>query len=130
MSTIWLQSNPYDKYIFLVPNSKAKLCILIIRSPYFGFKDRTALANIAKCFMGKFYNEHFPKSFHKLSEAEAELTMKTLKLGYSDDIMTNIYLQQIQDEDINLTFEQPENWNKITIIEKANLLLQANFLSI
>ena len=56
--------------------------------------------------------------------------MKTLKLGYSDDIMTNIYLQQIQDEDINPTFEHPDNWNKLTIIEKVNLLLQANFFKI
>ena len=44
--------------------------------------------------------------------------------------MTNIYLQQIHDEDINPTFEHPENWNKLTIIEKSNLLLQANILKI
>ena len=44
--------------------------------------------------------------------------------------MTNIYLQQIKDEDINPTFKHPQNWNKLTIIEKANLLLQAIFLKI
>ena len=80
--------------------------------------------------MGKFYNENFPKSFHKLIKAKVERAMKTLKLGYSDDIMTNICLQQIQDEDINPTFVPSENWNKLTIIDKANLLLQANFLKI
>ena len=38
--------------------------------------------------------------------------METLKLGYLDDIMTNIHT----------------NWNKLTITQKANLLLKANSL--
>ena len=62
MSAIWLQSNPNDKYPFLEPTSKAKLRILIIRSANFGFKDRTALANMTNVH-GQFYNEHFPKFF-------------------------------------------------------------------
>ena len=109
---------------------KAKLYILIIRPAKFGFKDGTVLANMAECSMGKSYNEYFLQSMRKLIEPEVDEVMKTLDLGYSDDIMSYIYLQQIHNEDIKGIFEHPDNWKSLTRIEKSNLLLRANFLKI
>ena len=62
------------------------------KSAKFRFKDGTALANMAKYSMGKFHNEYFPQSMHKLTESQVDAVMKTLRLGYSDDIMSNLYL--------------------------------------
>ena len=48
--------------------------------------------------------------------------MNNLKLGYSDEILSNVYLQQIHNEDIKATFEYPENWKYLSLIKKASLI--------
>ena len=72
-----------------------------------------------KMIMGKFYNTYFLESKHNLSEAN---------VNYSYDIMSNMFLQQIHNEDIKTAFKDLENWHTLSLLEKANYLLIANFL--
>lgn len=116
MSAIWLQSNSRHIYSLLDPINKAKLKIWIIRSANFGFSDGTALENTVKCSIRKFYNTHFPESMHKLSEVDVKTIINTLKLGYLDAIMSNIFLQQIHNEDIKPTFEHPNKWQTLELL--------------
>ena len=78
--------------------------------------------------MGKFYNSYFPPSIHKLSLSDMETAMKTLKLGYSDNIMSTIFQPMIHLEEKNPTFKHLANWNELSLIEKANKILITSFL--
>ena len=55
-----------------------------------------------KMFMGKFYIRYFLESKHNLSEAN---------VNYSYDVMSNMFLQQIHNEDIKAAFKDLENWH-------------------
>ena len=59
---------------------------------HFGFKDASVLAFMAKNAMGRFYALFFPESRHKLSQVYIDPAMETLKLGYSNDILSAIFL--------------------------------------
>ena len=50
--------------------------------------------------MCKFYNEYFLQSSHELTKSEVDVGMKIFRLGYSDNFVSNIYPQQIPNEDI------------------------------
>ena len=54
--------------------------------------------------------------------------MATLKQSYSDDILSAVYLPQVEREIENPSFPHPPNWDSLSMKEKANLLLCANFL--
>ena len=42
--------------------------------------------------------------------------------------MSNMFLQQIHNEDIKAAFKDLENWHTLSLLEKANCILIANFL--
>ena len=78
--------------------------------------------------MGKFYKLFFPSGRHKLNQEDIDMAMATLKQSYSDDILSAVYLPQVEREIKKPSFPHPPNWDSLSMKEKANLLLCANFL--
>ena len=54
--------------------------------------------------------------------------MKLLRLGYSDDIFSVVFLLMIAQEDIKPSFQHPLEWESLTISKKVMHLLIVNFL--
>ena len=78
--------------------------------------------------MGKFYQLFFPESKDKLNQEDIDIAMATLKRSYSDDIISAVFLPQLEKELIQPSFPHPPDWESLSMVEKLNLLLIANFL--
>ena len=78
--------------------------------------------------MGKFNKLFFPESKNKLSQEDIDIAMATLKQSYSDDILSAVFLPQLEKELIQPSFPHPPDWESLSMVEKSNLLLIANFL--
>ena len=128
MSAIWLQSNKGDTFSFLDPMQGTKLFLWIIRSANFGFKDGSALANMAKNAMGKFYKLFFPEGKHKLTQADIDMVMDILKQSYSDDILSTIFLPQLELEQTHPTFPQPPKLGFVIYAGKIKPFAYCKFL--
>ena len=111
MSAIWLQGEEGSPYPFLNPAKQNKLELWVFRSPNFGFKDASSLAAAGKNSMGNFCRNHFPESRHKLKPSDIRQAEDYLERAFSDDVSVTSFLQMIEEEDANPTFEHPENWN-------------------
>ena len=130
LSAIWLQGSPESAYPFLDPQRNDKLELWIMRSANLGFVDASSLAAMCKNSMGKFYNKHFPNGKHKLHSKDIQQAVDTLKISYSDDVLSTIFLPQVENEDIDQTFPHPPDWDKLTILDKAKILLKVNFMKL
>ena len=133
MSAIWLQGDPDSPFPFLDPESPNELELWVFRSPNFGFKDASSLAAAGKNKMCDFYKEHFPEGPHKLLPRDLDKVADILEKAFSDDVLNPIFLPMIEEEDENSTFPHPENWNKLTLEEKGNLMvidLQIKIISV
>merc|ERR1711895_273719 len=122
MSAIWLQGDPDSKFPFLDPNSPNPLELWVFRSPNFGFKDASSLAAAGKNMMCHFYQEYFPEGPHKLSPEDLKKVAEILEKAYSDDVLNPIFLPMIEEEDRKPTFQHPDNWDKLTIEEKGDII--------
>merc|ERR1712002_233346 len=109
ISAIWLQGDDNSTYPFLDPTKSNKLELWVFRSPNFGFKDASSLAAAGKNMMGKFYDDHFPKSLHKLPKQDIISAADILEKAFSDDVLNPIFLSMIEEEDKNPTFPHPDN---------------------
>ena len=96
----------------------------------FGFKDASVLASMAKNAMGRFYALFFLESRHKLLQVDIDEAMDSLKSGYSDDILSAVFLPMISKEDIKPSFPHPSDWKSMTLSQKATYLLIVNLLKI
>merc|ERR1712163_63927 len=123
MSAIWLQGNPSSKFPFLDPQRPNELELWVFRLPNFGFKDASSLAAAGKNKMCDFYQEHFPEGPHKLLPRDLDKVADILEKAFSDDVLNPIFLPMIEEEDENSTFPHPENWNKLTLEEKGDLMV-------
>merc|ERR1711955_38490 len=122
MSAIWLQGDPNSKFPFLDPKNPNKLELWVFRSPNFGFKDVSSLAAAGKNMMCHFYQEYFPEGPHKLSPEDLKKVAEILEKAYSDDVVNPIFLPMIEEEDRKPTFQHPDNWDKLTIEEKGDII--------
>ena len=130
MSTIWLQGVEGSPYTFLDPAKRNKLELWVFRSPNFGFKDTSSLAAAGKNSMGNFYRSHFPESRHKLKPSDIRQAEDYLERAFSDDVSVTAFLPMIEEEDVNATFEHPENWNQLNLQEKADLIVINNMVKL
>ena len=53
-----------------------------------------------------------------------------LERAFSDDLSVIAFLPMIEEEDVNATFEHPENWNQLNLQEKANLIILDNIIKL
>merc|ERR1711962_1231259 len=123
MSAIWLQGEPDSKFPFLDPNSPNQLELWVFRSPNFGYKDASSLEAAGKNKMCRFYQEYFPEGPHKLLPEDLKKVAEILEKAFSDDVLNVIFLPMIEEEDKNPTFPHPDNWNELTLQEKADIMV-------
>ncbi len=130
MSAIWLQGEEGSPYPFLDPARRNKLELWVFRSPNFRFKNTSSLAAGGKNSMGSFYRNHFPESMHKLKPSDIRQAEDYLERAFSDDVSVTAFLPMIEEEDVNATFEHPENWNQLNLQEKADLIVINNMVKL
>ena len=61
--------------------------------------------------MGNFYRNHFPEGIHKLKPSDIRQAEDYLERAFSDDVSVTVFLPMIKEEDVNTTFEHPQNWH-------------------
>ena len=130
MSAIWLQGEEGSPYLFLDPAKRNKLELWIFRSPNFGFKDVSSLAAAEKNSMGYFYRNYFPEGRHKLKPSDIRQAEDYLERAFSDVVSITAFLPMIEEEDLNATFKHPENWDKLSLQEKADLIIINNMIKL
>ena len=80
--------------------------------------------------MRSFYRNHFPESVHKLKPSDIRQAEDNLERDFSDDVSVTSFLPMIKEEDVNLTFEHPSNWNQLNLQEKADLIVINNMVKL
>ena len=70
-----------------------------------------------------FYAEYFRNGMHKLSSKDLSLIQQLLEASYSDDVLLPMFVNMIYDKKASPTFQHPDNWNELTDLEKAHLLV-------
>ena len=108
MSAIWLQGDDNSAYPFLDPTKSNKLELWVFRSPNFGFKDASSLAAAGKNMMGKFYDDHFPKSLHKLLNQDIISAADTLEKAFSDDALNTVFFPMVESEEQETHLSTPK----------------------
>ena len=67
---------------------------------------------------------------HKLSERDILFCEQLLKDSYSDDVLIPIFLSMLCEEDQSPSFHHPPNWNEMSDLDKAHLLVKTYFLKL
>ena len=80
--------------------------------------------------MGSFYRSHFPERRHKFKPSDIRQAEDYLERAFSDDVSVTAFLPMIEEEDVNATFEHPENWNQLNLQEKADLIVINNMVKL
>ena len=72
----------------------------------------------------------FSRRYPKLSPQDIEQAEDYLETAFSDNVSVTIFLPMIKAEDINPTFEYPQNWKKLSNQEKADLIVINNMIKL
>ena len=67
---------------------------------------------------------------YKLNEKDIETCKQTLLNSYSDDVLISAFVSTVQEENQNPTFKHPTEWNTMSDIEKAHLLVKVLILKL
>ena len=66
----------------------------------------------------------------KLKPQDIEQAEDYLERAFRDDVSVTVFLPMIEAEDINPTFEHPQNWDKLSNQEKADLIFINNLIKL
>merc|ERR1712208_124028 len=58
-----------------------------------------------------------------ISPEDLKKVAEILEKAFSDDVLNTVFLPMIEEEDKNPTFPHPENWNELTLQEKADIMV-------
>ena len=67
---------------------------------------------------------------HKLTEWDILFCEQLLRDLYSDNVLLPIFLNTLHEEELNPSFDHPSNWNELSDLEKAHLLVKTYFLKL
>ena len=123
LSAIYLQCGENSKYPKLDLTLKDQLGLWVMCYANFGYSDSALLSCTCKNMITHFSVKYFPDGMHKLNSKDISLIKQLLEASYSDDILIPVFINMIYDENINPTFQHPDNWPELTDLEKAHLLV-------
>ena len=67
---------------------------------------------------------------HKISDADTKLVESMLHNCYSDNVMCPVYLSMVEQKNKHLTFSHPPDWDKLSDLQKAHLMVKTLFLKL
>ena len=80
--------------------------------------------------MGIFYRNHFPEGRQKIKPSDIRQAEDYLKRAFSDLVSVTAFLPMIEEENLTATFEHPDNWDKLSLQEKADLIIINNMIKL
>ena len=80
--------------------------------------------------MGQFYRQFFSRRYPQIKPQDIEQAEDYLERAFSDDVSVTVFLPMIEAEDINPTFKHPQNWDKLSNQEKADLIVINNMIKL
>ena len=80
--------------------------------------------------MGTFYRNYFPEGRHKLKPSDIRQAEDYLERALSDNVSITAFLPMIEEENLTATFEHPDNWDKLSLQEKADLIIINNMVKL